>query len=125
MCKLLHMPTATARPFALRLLVAVVCVYLPFLVAPLAAQATGCATCQDTWIASLPVLPGLYPAHIVTDALGVNPRVDVRPVAASLVVGWILVTAWCGRECRSSAVFTVALSAAFAVVAVLGLASAG
>lgn len=119
------MPTATARPFAVRLLVALACVYLPFLVAPVAAQATGCGPCQDAWMASLPVLPGLYPAHIVTDALGVNPRVDIQPVAATLVVSWVLVTAWCGRECRSSAVFTVALSAAFAVVAVLGLAADG
>jgi hypothetical protein len=99
------------------------CVYLPFLFAPLAAQATGCMTCQDTWIASLPVLPGLYPAHMVTDALGINPTTDVRPVAASVVVLWVLLTAWCGRECRGSAVFTVSLSAAFAVVAVLGFAN--
>lgn len=116
------MPTATVRPFSLRLVVAMVCIYLPFLVAPLAAQATGCVTCQDTWLATFPVLPGLYPAHMVTDALGVNAAVDVRPVAASVVVLWVLLTAWCGRECRGSAVFTVMLSAAFAVVAVLGFA---
>jgi hypothetical protein len=117
------MPTVTARPFALRLLVAAACIYLPFLIAPLAAQAAGCVTCEDSWAASFPFLPGLYPAHMFTDALGVNAQVDIRPIAISMVFGWVLLTAWCGRECKSSAVFTAVLSGAFAVVAVAGFAA--
>jgi hypothetical protein len=109
-------------PFAIRLLIAVACVYGPFLLAPFAALVTGCEPCRETWFAGFAILPGRFPAAVLTDALGASPIWTTAPFAVGLIAVWVLLTAWCARECRSVQAYSAALSGAFAIVAVLAYA---
>ena len=109
-------------PFALRLLVAAACIYGPFLIAPFAALLAGCETCRDSWIATFAILPGKLPAAMVADAFGAGTLWAIAPLSAGLIGVWMLMTAWCARECRAVPAFSATLSGSFAVVAVLAYA---
>jgi hypothetical protein len=108
-----------AASLATRLLLAVGCVYGPFALAPYVAQIAGCSPCRDAWFGAFLVLPGRYPAALLADALGLSPVGLLGPLAVAVVVPWILMTAWCGRECRAVPAYSATLSASFAVVLVL------
>ena len=93
--------------------------YGPFLVAPFGALISGYPLPGGAWFARLAVLPGRLPAAFLADALGASPAATLTPIAASLTIGWILLTAWCSSECRTIPVLSAGLSSVLAAAALL------